>query len=145
MEFKYEKLLIRKVGGNFSDEDEVTDELVVSKIIVNYRGLQKRKKNLGLWIEIPSLLSLSSWSTLKKHTRRYRWSIMSLVYVRKASQLVHIYKDRSLNQKCWEFPASPVVRTLCFHCSGQSLDPWSENQVSWMPEAWLKKKKDWLM
>lgn len=48
MEFKYEKLLIRKVGGNFSDEDEVTDELVVSKIIVNYRGLQKRKKNLGL-------------------------------------------------------------------------------------------------
>lgn len=44
MEFKYEKLLIRKVGGNFSDEDEVTDELVVSKIIVNYRGLQKKKE-----------------------------------------------------------------------------------------------------
>lgn len=46
MEFKYEKLLIRKVGGNFNDEDEVTDELVVSKIIVNYRGLQKRKRKI---------------------------------------------------------------------------------------------------
>ena len=29
--------------GNFSDDNQVADELVVSKIIVNYRGLQKEK------------------------------------------------------------------------------------------------------
>ena len=26
-----------------------------------------------------------------------------------------------------EFPGSPVVRTLCFHCRGHRFDPWSGN------------------
>ena len=27
----------------------------------------------------------------------------------------------------WEFPGSPVFRTLCFQCRGQRFDPWLEN------------------
>lgn len=44
--------------GNFNDDDQVADDLVVSKIIVNYRGLQKEKyKSRTLSLKIPSLLS----------------------------------------------------------------------------------------
>ena len=50
----------------------------------------------------------------------------------------NFYKCRALQhiyQKCvfkgdvlGEFPGSPVVRTLHFHCQGPRFNPWLENQ-----------------
>ena len=34
---------------------------------------------------------------------------------------------RILKSLCGEFPGIPVVRTLCFHCSGPRFNPWSGN------------------
>ena len=33
----------------------------------------------------------------------------------------------SLKWRNREFPGSPVVRTLRFHCKGHGFDPWSGN------------------
>ena len=33
----------------------------------------------------------------------------------------------SIIPSSWEFPGSPVVRTLCFHCKGHGFNPWSGN------------------
>lgn len=38
-----------------------------------------------------------------------------------------------------EFPAGPVVRTICFHCQGPGFDPWLEN---FDPASQKRKRKE---
>ena len=50
------------------------------------------------------------------------------------------YFDRmSRNYRQWEFPGSPVVRTLRFHCGGEgSIPGWGTN----IQQADKKKRKE---
>ena len=45
----------------------------------------------------------------------------------------------------WECPASPVVRTLCFHCRGHVFDPSLENEDLIIHLGWLKNEIDFFM
>ena len=47
-----------------------------------------------------------------------------------------------LKNNSGDFPGSPVVKTLCFHCTGHGFDPWSENEDPTCHEVWSKKKKN---
>jgi len=40
-----------------------------------------------------------------------------------------------------DFPAHPVVKTLCFHCRGHGFEPWWGTR-SHMPSTPKKKKKE---
>ena len=46
-----------------------------------------------------------------------------------------------LKNNSGDFPGSPVVKTLCFHCTGHGFDPWSENEDPTCHAVWSKKKK----
>lgn len=35
--------------------------------------------------------------------------------------------DWETRNNCWDFPGSPVVTTLHFHCKGSGFNPYSEN------------------
>ena len=51
----------------------------------------------------------------RKETSRSHWSWRQ--------NLLNLKKEEKKNEKKWEFPGSPVVRTLCFHCQGPSSIP----------------------
>ena len=38
-----------------------------------------------------------------------------------------VISDMDTKGSVWEFPGSPVVRTVCFHFRGHGFDPWSGN------------------
>ena len=42
-----------------------------------------------------------------------------------------------------ELPGSAVVRTLCFHCCGPRLNPWSGISDSTSCAVWPKKETNW--
>ena len=43
-------------------------------------------------------------------------------------------------EEMWDFPGSPVVKILCFHCRGQGFNLWSRGTK--IPHAtWHSKKK----
>ena len=46
-----------------------------------------------------------------------------------------------LKNNSGDFPGSPVVKTLCFHCTGHGFDPWSENEDPTCHAVCSKKKK----
>ena len=51
----------------------------------------------------------------------------------------------SVKMSSLDFSVGPVVRTLCFHCSGHELDPWLGNWDSHTPYGASKKKSHhWL-
>ena len=62
-----------------------------------------------------------------------KWYVMILKphYVKKAILLWYFSckKEEKIIQYTWiwEFPGSPVVRTLRFHCWGSGFDPWLGN------------------
>ena len=45
---------------------------------------------------------------------------------RRNCQSTHLESCEVVNH-CWDFPGSPVVKTPCFHCRRQGLDPWLGN------------------
>ena len=45
------------------------------------------------------------------------------------------------NADSWDFPGSPVVRTLRFHCGGRKFNPRSGNEDPASHMVWPKKKK----
>ena len=44
-------------------------------------------------------------------------------------------------EETWDFPGSPVVKILCFHCREQGSISGQEELRSHMPHGTLKKKK----
>ena len=53
----------------------------------------------------------------------------STLHFKQVNFMVHkLYLNKAILKKLSrEFPGSPGVRTLCFHCKGHGLDPWSGN------------------
>ena len=55
---------------------------------------------------------------------------------------VRAQADRSVRvNTSRNFPAGPVVRTLCFHCKGCGLNPWLGELRSHIPPRYGQKQK----
>ena len=42
-------------------------------------------------------------------------------------QIFHWYTVTLKDNRIWDFPGGPVVKTPCFHCRGCGFNPWSGN------------------
>ena len=49
-----------------------------------------------------------------------------------------------LKDKYWDFPVSPVVKTLCFQCRGYGFISWPEELRSHMPWSMAKLTHTWI-
>ena len=58
--------------------------------------------------------------------------------------LENILKKKQTKNFPWDFPGSPVVEILCFHCRGYRFDPWSKN-VRKMPLSLFPGGQSFLM
>ena len=70
-----------------------------------------------------------------KHVKARYWTVWT---VRLRSLDLTLGHTEVLNASLQEFPGSPVVKTLCFHCKGCGVDPWLGKNLYAM---WCGQKK----
>ena len=107
------------------------------------KKVQKKKKV----VQIKIFQTHKSWNNslstdlhYRKQEDYTRWKSGSTQ--RKAPKMINInhFSFFILKISSWDFPSSPVVRILRFHCKRHSFNPWLRNYNSQKPLGTAKKQ-----